>query len=227
MLLRDATHQTLPIERVAAAEDQVHDIRHVVTMPLADEQAVPDQFLRRGDSDWCGRENSRTAVLDPAFIDLRDAVAHAEDQIDEVLADGCLREPVRVFEARHEPCIAKRSGCGHDGRRLEKQIEVLGLSVDPGVFVDGVCAGDDIGDVGGVEGSERAAVNLALLFGDPEITMGQGFPFLGCEPARPAALQIRHRHLMNDRRALDTLAIMTRDSNTRASSGSSGYLAHV
>ena len=192
----DAVDQPLPVERVAEAENQVQDVGDVVPVPLADEQPVPDQLLGRRDAHRHRGQDARPAVLDPVLVDERDAVAHPVDQIDEVLAEGRLGEPVRVLEPRDEPGRAQRARGRDDRCRLEEQIEVLGLAVDAGVLVDGVGAGDDVGHARGVERLERALVDLALLLGDPEIAVGQGLSLFRGQPPRPAPSQIRHVHLI-------------------------------
>src|SRR5690606_14525445 len=50
-VLADAVEQTLPVDLVAPAEDQVHDVGHVRPVPFRDEEPVPDQLLGRGDTD--------------------------------------------------------------------------------------------------------------------------------------------------------------------------------
>ena len=135
-------------------------------------------------------------LLDPALVYERHAVAHAVDQIDEVLAERGLGQPVRILEPRDEPGRPKRAGGRDDRRWLEEQIEVLGLAIDAGVLVDGVGARDDIRHARGVDGVERPLVDLPLFLGDPEIPVGQRFSLLRGQPPRPAPSQIRHVHLI-------------------------------
>src|SRR5204863_9517592 len=106
--------------------------------------------------------------------------------------DRRLGQPVRVLEPGHEPGLAQRAGGRHDRLRLEEQIEVLGLAVDPGVLVDRVGAGDDVRDAPGVQGFERLAVDSAFLVGDPEIAMCDRLALLRRELPRATSLGSGH-----------------------------------
>jgi hypothetical protein len=102
---------------------------------------------------------------------------------------------VSIFEAGDEPGVLQRPSRGDHGRGLEEQVEILRLPVDAGVFVDGVCAGDDIGNTRGVHSLQSPFVDFALFVRDPEIAVCERLPFLRREPPRPPAPEIRHRHL--------------------------------
>ena len=160
-------------------------------MALADEQPMPDELFRWSDAHRASGQDAGPAVFDPFLVDQRHAVSHPIDQIDEAIPDGRLREPVRVFEPRDES-RGTQGLCGCDDRGwLEEEIEILGLAIDAGVLVDRIGARDNEAQVCRVDRLERAPVDLPFLLGNPEISMGQGFPFLGRQ-ARRASSQVGH-----------------------------------
>src|SRR5690606_1257679 len=112
------------------------------------------------------------------------AVAHPVDQVDEVFARGRLGEPVLVLETRDESCVAERARRRDDLRRLEEQVEVLRLAINASVFVNRVRTRDDVADAGGIERTEGTAIDLALVVGDPEITVRERLAFFGCQASR-------------------------------------------
>jgi hypothetical protein len=120
-------------------------------------------------------------VFDPLLVDQRHAISHPIDQIDEVIPDGRLRDPMRVFEPRDES-RGTQSLCGCDDRGwLEEEIEILRLAIDAGVFVDRIGARDNEAQVCRGNRLERAPVDFPFLLGN------QKSPWVGISVPRPSA----------------------------------------
>ena len=78
----------------AAARQQVGDVAAVEALALHDERLRPDHLLGRAEPDRHPEHLVLDRVLEPAVVHPRDAVARAEDHVDEVLAVAGLAQPV-------------------------------------------------------------------------------------------------------------------------------------
>ena len=84
---------------------------------------------------------------------------------------------MQILETHDEAGFVQGMRRGEHRRRLDEQIEILGLPVNAGVFVNGVRARDHERDLRGVEGLQRAAIDFAFLVGYPEVPVGQRLSF--------------------------------------------------
>src|SRR5690349_21430615 len=105
-VLISLVHEPPPIHGTSHARDQVHDVGHVLPVPLADEEPVPEQLFRRGNAHGRRSQDRRPAVRVPIVIDEREPVPHAVDDVHEVSLPWPLRlrQPVRLLEAGLEAC---------------------------------------------------------------------------------------------------------------------------
>ncbi|MQA92419.1 MAG: hypothetical protein GEU90_19700 [Gemmatimonas sp.] len=173
--------EALPIEGLPTAQEQVRDIGHILPMPLADEEPVPDQLLRGSNPNRLGGEYRGTAVAIPISVDHRQAIPHPEDQVDEMVAQNRLCQPLDLLQPRAEP---RTTQCPHRFRnlfRFHEEVQVLRFPVDARVLVDCVGTSDDEGDAASVERLDRPLVRLPFLLGDPEVAMRHRRPFLSCQ----------------------------------------------
>jgi hypothetical protein len=141
----DAPQQPLPVQLVAAAQDQVQHVRYVGTVPLRDEQPVPQQLLRRRDPHLRARQNPGPRVLEPDRVDERQAVAGAEDQIDLFVAPHRFRDPVRLLQIRAEAGALQHPRRLDDVHGVDEEVEVLRLAVYARILVERVQPADDVG----------------------------------------------------------------------------------
>lgn len=85
-------------------------------------------------------------VLEPPVIYLGDAVARAEDHVDELLSVECLPKPVRKHQGGSAP------GQGEDLQDpvavapAHEDVQIPGMAFDAGVAPEGVPAADEKGD---------------------------------------------------------------------------------
>jgi hypothetical protein len=78
----------------------VRDVGAVEALALHDQSLRPDHLLGWNEAHRHPDHFRRHGVIEPDVVDLRDAVAGAEDQIDEVVAVKCLAEPMRKRQLR-------------------------------------------------------------------------------------------------------------------------------
>src|SRR6202022_4108590 len=105
----------------------------------------------------------RDGVFEPEIVDCRDTVPGAENQIDEVLALECLAEPVRKTE------VSLITGAPQDFRgagkigAADKDVEVFGVTLDPGVARKCVGAAHEIRQPLLIEQAQRVTIKIATL----------------------------------------------------------------
>ncbi len=179
-----ASGSSRPMPARPHAKNEVDDVRHVVAVPLVDEETVPDQLLGGRDPYRLRGEHARTAVLVPPLVDERDAVPHAVDEVDEPVAGERLRQPVQLLEAHDEPCLVQRARGSDDERGLDEEIEVFRLPVDAGVLIDGIGAGNHVRHSRVVQRLQRAPVHFAFFFWNPEVSVCQRLPFFCRQASR-------------------------------------------
>ena len=101
---------------------------------------------------------------------------------------------MQVLEPHDEAGVVQRLRSWQDRGGLDEEIEILGLAIDAGVLVDRVGAGDDEWDACRVERLERAAIDFALLFRDPEVAVGQRLSLFGRQAPSDGDLSGWARH---------------------------------
>ena len=98
--MRVAIDEAPPVELVADRVDDVRDVGAVEALALHDQPLRPDHLLGRNQLHVDVEDDAVDRVVEPQLVDDRDAVAGAEDQVDEVVALERLAEPVRKRELR-------------------------------------------------------------------------------------------------------------------------------
>ena len=118
-----------------------------------------DQIISSAGTSWTGTPSTSasTACVEPAVVDLGDAVAGAEDEVDEVLAAARLAQPVREGQlGAVAGGLEQRSRARSRSSRPEEEVEVLGVAGDAGVALRGEGAADQERHVG-ASSSDRIA----------------------------------------------------------------------
>src|SRR5205085_8471267 len=100
-------------------------------------------------------------VLEPHFVHARDAVAGAEDQIDEVVAVKRLAEPVRKGELTRVTGLAENFAGALEVFAADEDVEVFRVPLDAGVPRVCVRAADEIFNAFAVETAERVTIKRA------------------------------------------------------------------
>src|SRR6185312_10850930 len=163
-VLAHVGEQTIPIERGAAAVDQVADVTAVEALAPGDEDLAEDHLFGGEQAD-AGRPQhlARACPIDPLGSDPKYAVGHAADQVHVVVAGPGLGQPNRVGDLGDQTGGAAEGEGDIDFFGGEKQIEVFGESPDPGVVLEGEGASHGKAHAAAREGAEHALEKLALL----------------------------------------------------------------
>jgi hypothetical protein len=127
-VVAEAHQQPRPVDRWAGLAKQMNDIGAVEALTLLDECLRPDHLLDRRQSDDRAEHVGFRRVVEPQIVDAGDAVARAEDHVDEVIAAVDLAEPVRK---RQRGLVAERLECGQHTRavvRPHEDVDVLRIA---------------------------------------------------------------------------------------------------
>jgi hypothetical protein len=141
----------------------VRDVRAVEPLALLDERFRPDHLLGRAEVHALVEDVIGHGVVEPVLVDTREAIARAEDDVDEEFAVVGFAEPVR------ERLLGDVAGRPERGQgRLEvfladEDVEVLGVALDAGVAREGVGAADQHREARLAEHAQGMAVELARL----------------------------------------------------------------
>ena len=103
-------------------------------------------------------ESGHQAEVTKILVDGRDAVARAEDDVDEVGAALRLAEPVRERDLGLAPGAREHGEHFVDVARTHEDVEVLGMPLDPRVARERIRAADEERDLRVVESLHRARV---------------------------------------------------------------------
>ena len=123
------------------------------------------QIISSAGTSWTGMSKHRLVdgVPEPVVVDRRHAVAGPEDQVHEMVAAVRLGEPVRE---RHLAATAVRLQRGQRTRIVglaQEDVQVLGVSGDPGVPLEGVRTAHQERHAGLLEAGQRPAVERPRL----------------------------------------------------------------
>src|SRR5215469_3693463 len=86
----------LPIEPALGAVDNMRDIASVKSLPPGHEQFRGQQVFRSQDPTLDAGNACRLCAVEPAIVDDDHRIAHAGDQVDEILTPNGFGEPDRV-----------------------------------------------------------------------------------------------------------------------------------
>ena len=125
---------------------------------LHDERLRPDHLFRRQDPHGGFEQHRVAGAGEPAVVELIDAVAEAEDDVDDGVLPRHLAQPVARHELRLVSEIGEELQDLRRGPRHREEVEVLRLSVDSGVDPQGVGAADQVRNPGLLQRSQRPTV---------------------------------------------------------------------
>src|SRR5690349_8081046 len=157
----EARHQPRPVDAVGRGAQDVRDVAAVEALPLHDEGLRPDHLLGRNEPDGAAEDLVEHAMVEPLVVDDRDAVAGAEDDVDEVVATPRLAEPVRERQVGFAARRRQRREHAVDVARMDEDVEVLRVARDAGVALERVGAAHEEVDARLVEALHGAEVEIA------------------------------------------------------------------
>src|ERR1051326_3974213 len=160
----EALDEALPIELLARRANHVRDVRAVEALALHDQSLRPDHLLGRNQLDVHVEHFLSHRELEPSVVDTRDAVARAENQIDEVLAFVGLAEPVRKRQLRVVSRALKRRLRARKIVAADEDVEVFRMALDAGVTRERVRAADEMRDAGLRQNRERVSIETDVVF---------------------------------------------------------------
>ena len=127
----EAQHHAIPVERLGARAQDVRDVGAVVALALHHERLLPEQLFDRRDLHRHAEDVGFERVREPHVVDAADAVARAEDEVDDVVALLGLGEPVRERDLGVIARPARNaSSAGIEVVLLEEEVEVLRFADD-------------------------------------------------------------------------------------------------
>src|SRR5205085_340573 len=131
--------------------------------PFHDERFHPQNFFRRTKFYRDAQQLAVTSAIEPALVDFAEAVPGTVDQIDHIFAAMCFGEPMR--ESSFTPVTAVLQ-CGKrslDILRLNKKIQVFGVTRDSSVTAKGICSADQERDLRLLERMHRRPIELVAI----------------------------------------------------------------
>src|SRR5439155_23854979 len=121
--------EAAPVEPVADGPDEVGDVGAVEALAFHDQPLRPDHLLRRDELDVHLEDLAGDGALEPELVDDGDAVAGAEDEVDEVLPFPSLADPVREGELGAIAGGLKKPAGAVEVGAADEDVEVLGLTL--------------------------------------------------------------------------------------------------
>src|SRR6266852_1180070 len=103
----------------------MEDVGAVEPLALLNERFRPDHFLDRRQADDEAEHVGLRRVLEPEIVHARDAVARAEDHVDEVIAAMDLPEPVRKRNLGVVPKALEGLAHARTVLRLHEDVDTL------------------------------------------------------------------------------------------------------
>jgi Icc-related predicted phosphoesterase len=158
----------------------VGDVGAVETLALLNQRFGPQHLLDRREFDRPLEDASGGGVLEPVLVDAREAGAGAVDDVDEVLAAVRLAEPVRKRHVGREAGSIEGAKSGVEVGRANEDVEVLGVTLDPGVGGKGVGAADEDVETRMPQRIQGAAIEGFLLALEPGWLSRHGWSTGGC-----------------------------------------------
>src|SRR5438874_3956638 len=160
-VVAEARDQPRPVDALRRGPQDVRDVRTIEALALHDEGLGPDHLFRRDQPHRTAEDFFLHAVDEPFVIHGGDAVAGAEDDVDEILPAPRLAEPVWERQLRLAARRAQRLEYALEVARMDEDVEVLRVPGDAGVALERVCAADEEVDTRLVEQAHRAQVELS------------------------------------------------------------------
>jgi hypothetical protein len=151
----------------------VGDVGAVKTLALLDQGFGPQHLLDRRELDGPVEDARGGGVLEPFFVDARQAVAGAVDDVDEVLAAVRLAEPVREGHVGRVARIGQRAKGGLEIVGADKDVNVLGVTLYAGVAGEGVGAADQDVQARTLERIQGAAVEDLFVRVDGDLRLSR------------------------------------------------------
>ena len=171
----------------------MNDVRAVIPLTFHHEALRPDHLLRWAELHRQAEDHAVRGLVEPLLIDRRAAVARAPDDIDGVIADHGLPEPVG------KPHLGGKAGKRERGeRRLavlgqHECVQVLRLAREARVALERVAAPNEERNTGLPEGDQRGDVRVG---GEDRRRHGktQGCSFHAVEFAEARGTRLRGRY---------------------------------
>ena len=136
----------------------MHEVGAVEPLTFHHERLLPEQLLARNDLHRHAEHLRLDGVLEPAIVYRTDAVARAEDKVDEVVVLPRLAQPVWEGQLGAVAGLAERRHRAIHVASAQEEIEVLRVTHDPRVLEEGVRASDEKGNACITEHVQRAAI---------------------------------------------------------------------
>ena len=140
----EAHQQPIPVERRPELADEVHHVGAVEALALLHKALRPNHLLRGTQLHGDVEEPGVDRVREPEIVDARDAVAGAEDDVDEMMAAVDLPQPMRERQLGAIPERVEDSEHLTAVFRPHEDVEVLGVALNFCVFGEREGAADEI-----------------------------------------------------------------------------------
>src|SRR5262245_15840 len=157
----EARDEPGPVDALGRGAQDVRHVGAVEALALHDERLRPDHLLDRNEPDGAAEDLLRYAVLEPLVVDDGDAVARAEDDVDEVVAAARFAQPVREGQLGLAASGAERLEHAFHVARVDADVEIPRVARDSGIALEGVRSADEKLDASVVEQAHRAEIEVA------------------------------------------------------------------
>src|SRR5215467_3429370 len=134
-MLARQINNPLPLQLALGAVNNVSDIAAVKSLSPGHEQLRRQQVFRSKDFALDAGNACRLCTIEPAVVDDDHSIAHAGDQIHEILTTKSFGEPDRVGGLAAKILLFEVLERRRHIFRLEEKIEVLGKPPDSRVFL--------------------------------------------------------------------------------------------
>ena len=133
--------QTPPVDLIVLLENEMRDIRAVVTVPQLDEGLGPDQLRRSDDAHRRTEHLDARRGFEPLVCHGSHAMPEREDHIEKVLVLEDLAEPAFVLDCDGVSEVAEVVENAGLVSRLAHDIEIFGRAHHAGIGAERIRAG--------------------------------------------------------------------------------------
>src|SRR2546423_9536482 len=124
-IVSEAGNEARPIHCFGTGAENVREISAIVTLAFHDERLLPEELLHRSDLHRHSEDIGLVRASEPLIVDVADAVAGTEYQVDGVVPFFRLCQPMWEGDFRVVAALAKRAERRVEVRAANENVEVL------------------------------------------------------------------------------------------------------